>query len=332
MGAEGVGTGHALDSSMVWLRRSVSVLAVLPTALLLGACDPEVDAPDDEGATSDTDEADTDEADTDSAEEPSGPAPTPTPKPAAAVPCELEAWGGYACTTDEGSEGTNYCLVVDGQELYTECSTEPPACVPGDGIDQGCAGSICAWDGEALYRFDWSEPDCITPLVLDFEGAGVEFAPAAAASFDLSPDGTCASTDWPTAPWLALDRDGDGIIRDGSELFGSATQMSTGGYASDGFAALRELDSNRDGKITAEDARFSELVLWEDLDDDRVGAFAELRPLSEMSLVSIDLDFDRRATCDGQGNCGLERAGFEYRTAAGSVAVGEVVDVHLPCR
>ena len=139
-------------------------------------------------------------------------------------------------------------------------------------------------------------------------------------------------SDWPTAPWLALDRDGDGFIRDGGELFGSATKMSAGGHAEHGFAALAELDSNRDGHISAADERFGELVLWSDLDDDRVGSLRELRPLHETSLVSIDLAFGRRASCDGRGNCGYERAAFEYRTAGGKVAVGEVVDVHLACR
>ena len=134
------------------------------------------------------------------------------------------------------------------------------------------------------------------------------------------------------APWLALDRDGDGRIASGQELFGSATRMSTGGAAHHGFEALAELDSNRDGKITAADARWTELVLWSDLDDDRVGASTELRTLAETSLVSIDLAFDRRASCDAHGNCGYERASFEWRTSTGKLGVGEIVDVHLPCR
>lgn len=67
-------------------------------------------------------------------------------------------------------------------------------------------------------------------------------------------------------------------------------------------------------------------------DDDRIGTHAELRPVSETMLVSIDLGFDRKASCDHQGNCGYERASFDYRTPAGGLAVGEVVDVHVACR
>ncbi|MBC8069794.1 MAG: hypothetical protein IAG13_15765 [Deltaproteobacteria bacterium] len=140
------------------------------------------------------------------------------------------------------------------------------------------------------------------------------------------------STDWPTVPWLALDRDGDGVIGGGHELFGNATAMAAGSHAEHGFAALAELDSDRDGKITADDARFGELVLWSDLDDDRIGVMSELRPLRETQLVSIDLAFARRHDCDDRGNCGYERAAFEYRDGAGKLAIGEVVDLHLQCR
>lgn len=289
---------------------------LLPTTLLLGACDPEGKHSGHEG----DDEMEV--------VEPSAPAE----KPEAAVTCEPDAWEGQACTTADGQEGTSFCIVEDGVEHDTPCSTEPSECVPGESWDYGCMGEICYWDGEAFRRYSWSEPDCETPLVVSFDGAPIEFTPAVAAAFDLSPNGTCQSSDWPTAPWLALDRDGDGSIRDGSELFGSATKMSAGGFAEHGFAALAELDSDRDGKITAADARFGELVLWSDLDDDRIGHGGELRPLRETSLVSIDLAFARRAHCDGHGNCGYERAALEYRTAAGGLAVGEVVDVHLACR
>lgn len=313
-----------------------SALTLFPAIALLGACDPEVADPedmeeeamwdeDDEEAVSDPDGTE------DPGTEPSVPS-QPVSKPDATYLCEDSPYDGYSCTTEGGAEGTQYCILVDGDEFYTPCSTEVLECEPGWNEDYGCLGDICYWDGESFRSYSWSEPDCNTPLVLNFEDTPVEFSPASAASFDLSPDGTCMSTDWPTAPWLALDRDGDGFISDGGELFGSATAMSSGGYAQHGFAALAELDTNRDGKITAKDERFEELVLWNDLDDDRIGAYGELRPLAQTTLVAIDLGFGRRASCDRQGNCGVERASFEYRDAKGDTAIGEVVDVHLACR
>ncbi len=100
-----------------------------------------------------------------------------------------------------------------------------------------CADS----SGEVLYT-------CTTPLVLVFGGERVSFADDDGQSaFDLAPAGLAPQqpTDWPTAqtPWLALDRDGDGRITSGAELFGSATMTATG-PAAHGFAALADLDDN----------------------------------------------------------------------------------------
>ncbi len=258
--------------------------------------------------------------------------PPPAPAPSAAIPCDYEqAWQGYECEMDDGELGAQQCILLDGEEFWTPCTTASAKCTPGDDEDYGCMGTICTWNGEAFEPYSWSEDDCSTPLVLNFEGGPVEFAPVAAATFDLSSEGTCTNTVWPTSPWLALDRDGDGMISSGAELFGNATAMRSGGFAQHGFGALAELDSNLDGKIDALDARFSELVLWSDLDDDRIGAYAELRPLEQTTVVSIDLGFTRRAECDAMGNCGYERASFEYRQGE-STKFGEVVDVRLLCQ
>ena len=331
---------------MAWHRRSLSVLAFLP-ALALAGCDtqdpivddePEVAGdPEDDGEEPGDDDAaepDDDAAEPDDGTEPDDdpPPPPPTSKPAAAEPCDWDqAWGGYECEMEDGALGLQQCIVLEGEEFWTPCTTEEPECYAGDGEDYGCSGQICTWNGEGFEWYSWSDDECGTPLVLDFERGPLEFAPVAAATFDLSTDGSCTNTVWPTAPWLALDRDGDGFIRSGAELFGSATAMRSGGFASHGFAALAELDSNLDGKIDASDARFSELVLWSDLDDDRIGAYAELRPLAEAQVVSIDLGFSRRAECDAMGNCGFERASFEFRRGD-ETSYGEVVDVHLLCQ
>lgn len=76
-------------------------------------------------------------------------------------------------------------------------------------------------------------PGCNTPLVVAFDGEGITFASEASAPGFAFRSGSPTATDWPTAttPWLALDRDGDGAITSGAELFGDATG------AHDGFAA-----------------------------------------------------------------------------------------------
>lgn len=323
-------------------------LALVPVLVAVAACDPKGGDPDDRDIVGspddDDDDDDDDEPDDGDEPDPGDPDPgdddpdepepmgDPEPRPTAAVPCEDSPWGGDACTMPDGSTGASYCIVVKGEPYHTPCSTEQPECMPGEGFDEGCLGDLCWWDGAAFRYYSWEEDDCETPLAVSFDGAPIELVPGVAASFDLSSDGSCQQTDWPTAPWLALDRDGDGAIRSGAELFGSATPMSAGGRAKNGFAALAELDSDRDGKITAKDARFGELVLWSDVDDDRIGTSSELRSLRDTKLVAIDLSFAREPSCDARGNCGYERAAFRYEKGDGKVAVGEIVDLHLVCR
>ncbi len=280
-----------------------------------------------EGDTEGASDSDTEgESEGDTEDEPE---PEPEPKPDAAVPCAETP--DMACELEGGEEGTSFCIEVDGEEVWTDCSNDHE-CVPGQGLDMGCLGDICAWDGEKLYWYSWSEPDCNTPLVVNFDDAPLRFEAAGAAAFDITGAGECLSTDWPTLPWLALDRDGDGVIASGRELFGSGTVLGSGFRASHGFEALAELDADGDGKITAADPAFAELVLWSDHDDDRRGDLTELVPVSSVDLVAIDLNFDRRVECDARGNCGGERSAFEFRDAAGTVRSGEIVDVYLACQ
>lgn len=176
------------------------------------------------------------------------------------------------------------------------------------------------------------EGESITPLVLAFAGEAVRFNTAAAAGFDLT--GTMSViTDWPTSttPWLALDRNGNGRVDDGGELFGSATLLPSGDPAGNGFVALRELDSNWDGRIDASDEVWGRLLVWSDVDSDRRSAAEELQSVALRELVAIDLHYvvDRR--CDARGNCEVERASFVYRSG-GRELQGAVVDVHLQIR
>ncbi len=302
------------------------VVAALSVALPLAACDEKQGksetAGDEDGEVGD-DEVEGD----DEAAEPAEPAP------AAAVACEgVEP---KECRTEQREPGLSYCVVVDDEQVWSACLGEFDAeCLPGDSSDMGCFGSYCTFDGEVFHNYDWAvEGECNTPLVLSFDGAPVRFtAGETAPAFDFAAaTGTCA-TDWPTAPWLALDRDGDGAIDSGRELFGSGTRLASGQRADHGFAALAELDADGDGTISAADPRFSELVLWSDHDGDRAGTPGEQASLQSVGLVAIHLDFHRRGACDERGNCGRERAAFEFRGGSGELRVGEVVDVYLACQ
>jgi len=225
------------------------------------------------------------------------------------------------CTAEEGGGGS---------EPIDECEHLETRSCDVDGLP-GLQRCEPAEDGYIWGDCAAESSTASTPLVLSFDNTPVQFGHEASASFDLSGTANCQGTNWPSAttPWLALDRDGSKTIDDGAELFGSMTRLSTGLRAKNGFMALRELDSNRDGKISAADDAFGRLQLWADADGNRLSSAGETRSLASAGIVSIQLDYEIVPRCDERGNCERERASFSYRDANGNVQQGSIVDVHL---
>lgn len=93
------------------------------------------------------------------------------------------------------------------------------------------------------------------PLVLNFDGAAAQLT-SQRFEFDLNADGQNEDINFVAggSGFLALDRNGDGQINDGSELFG----VKSG----DGFADLAALDDDRNGWIDENDAAYAQLRVW----------------------------------------------------------------------
>ena len=139
----------------------------------------------------------------------------------------------------------------------------------------------------------WAAPR-FDPLILDLNGSGIEtVAPNAATPilYDLNGDGIKTGTGWVAATdgFLVLDRNGNGTIDNGTELFGDSTQLAAGGTAADGFAALAGQDSNFDGVVNALDANFANLQVWQDLNQDGISQAGELKTLTELGIASLNL-------------------------------------------
>lgn len=131
-----------------------------------------------------------------------------------------------------------------------------------------------------------------SPLILDLDGDGIEIPPLSGAiTFDHDADGVRTGTAWAGADdgLLVLDLDGNGLIDSGRELFGNNTLLANGQKATDGYAALRDLDGNADGVLDTTDAPFAALRVWRDLDQDGVSDAGELQSLDAGGVTQINL-------------------------------------------
>lgn len=134
----------------------------------------------------------------------------------------------------------------------------------------------------------------IDPLAFDLDGDGLETVGITATGtilFDHDGDGIRTGTGWLKGDdaFLALDKNGNGTIDNGNELFGVDTVLSSGQKAANGFAALADLDSNHDGQFSSLDAQFANVRLWSDLNQDGTSTADELQSLADAGIASISL-------------------------------------------
>lgn len=104
---------------------------------------------------------------------------------------------------------------------------------------------------------EWGAPEqnCIDPLVINYGGAAASLT-GQKYDFDLDADGALDKISFagPGSGFLALDKNGDGKINDGSELFGPNT--------GNGFEELRAYDKDGNGWIDESDDIFDKLRIW----------------------------------------------------------------------
>ena len=155
-------------------------------------------------------------------------------------------------------------------------------------------------------------PQRADPFTLDLDDDGIETVginSTVPLMFDLDDSGIKKSVGWIAADdgLLVWDRNGNGMIDSGAELFGDATPRYDAngvliGRAVDGFAALALEDSNADGNVDRLDAHWSALRVWQDANQDGVSQGVELKTLDELGIVSFHVSKTENASLLANGN------------------------------
>jgi len=215
-------------------------------------------------------------------------APTPTPTPTGATP--------------------GYCLGIADWITFPSSG-----CITGLFFQGPCTRS-------AAFRSrcsEYIEETCsceggggMSPIVIDVDHSGFALTDAAGGvAFNMLNDGVPLQLAWTEAgstnAFLVLDRNGNGAIDNGEELFGDSTPQPASSTPN-GFLALAEYDKssnggNGNGRIDARDAVFSQLRLWQDVNHNGISEPSELQPLSGF-LSAIDLDYKLSRRTDRHGN------------------------------
>lgn len=234
-----------------------------------------------------------------------GTCPSPTLPDGAGMCCSANNSDGCNALGYFWDEGAQVCRDFLGGGGINGCPVPAPTF--------NCEQYLPEIYGDCYIFYD-NSGSCLSPVLVDVSGDGFSLTDAAhGVLFDLdgNPDRVKERLSWTAAgsddAWLAFDRDGNGSIDNGRELFGNVTPQPQPPAAANGFNALSSFDraergGNSDGVIDERDAIFAYLRLWQDANRDGVSQPEELHTLPELDVTRLHLDYKESKRTDAYGN------------------------------
>ena len=223
--------------------------------------------------------------------------------------------------TPEPSEGDNppQLPVIPEKPEEPEGGTEKPQTDNPPSIPEDTKGDIGKlWEDAENSR---------SPLVVDLDGDGkIETVSTDGnVHFDFDSNQKIENSGWigKNEGFLVRDINGNGQIDNGTEMFGNHTVLQNGKNAVNGFEALKDLDSNGNGKFDAEDDAWSQVKVWRDANTNGIVDSGELLTLEQAGIESINLKYDYQKEADENGNLEIQQGTFNRTDGT----TGKVSDV-----
>ncbi|MFO1320415.1 MAG: hypothetical protein U1F52_12435 [Burkholderiales bacterium] len=203
-------------------------------------------------------------------------------------------------------------------------------------LDFAASGTVRTADGKEIsFDLQWSAawshresvdlsfhagaaPQAKDPLMFDFAGTADQLSDQRF-TFDIDSDGTADALPSPSAgsAFLVFDRNGDGVVNDGSELFGPTT--------GNGFGELAQLDGDGNGWIDEGDAAWGMLGVWSPGDGNRAQSLADAR-VGALATQAVVSPFTLRG--EG-GDLGAIRSSGVYLNEDGRAGALQQVDLFI---